>query len=134
MEAKILALEAQIRNLTLGGRCKNLSLATGIWEWSGKNNAKSVLHFLAQVDHCARVSNWSDEDKANIIKAKLMGSARLFVNGRDNLSAEVSYEQLIAALIERFISYLPDITTLCCMKQLRARMSRQHSFSTGVGY
>jgi hypothetical protein len=32
MEAKILALEAQIRNLTLGGRWKDLSLAIGIRE------------------------------------------------------------------------------------------------------
>jgi hypothetical protein len=81
MEANILALEAQTRNLTLGGRWKDLSLATGIREWSGENNAKPVLDFLGQVDQCARVSNWSDEDKVNIIKAKLTGSALHFVNG-----------------------------------------------------
>jgi hypothetical protein len=35
MEAKILALEAQIRNLTLGVRWKDLSLTAGNREWSG---------------------------------------------------------------------------------------------------
>jgi hypothetical protein len=107
MEAKIAALEAQIRNLTLGGRWKDLSLAAGIREWSGENNAKPVSDFLAQVDQCARVSNWSEEDKVNIIKAKLTGGALRFVNGRDDLSAEVQYGHLRAALIERFTDKLP---------------------------
>jgi hypothetical protein len=59
------------------------------------------------VDQYARVSNWSDEDKVNIINVKLTGSALQFVNGRDDLSAEVTYEQLRVALIERFTDKLP---------------------------
>jgi hypothetical protein len=59
------------------------------------------------VDQCATVSNWSDEDKVNIIKAKLTGNALQFVNSRDDLSAEVSYEHMRAALIERFTDRLP---------------------------
>jgi hypothetical protein len=68
MEAKVLALEAQIINLTLGGRWKDLSLAAGIREWSGENNAKPVSDFLAQVDQCARVSNWRMKTKLILLK------------------------------------------------------------------
>jgi hypothetical protein len=52
-------------------------------------------------------SNWSDQDKVDIIKAKLTGNALQFVHGRDDLSAEVSYEHLRVALIERFTAKLP---------------------------
>jgi hypothetical protein len=74
---------------------------------TGENNAEPVSDFVPQVDQCARVSNWSGEDKANIIKGKITGSAWQFVKGRDDLPAEVPYEQLRVALIERIPDKLP---------------------------
>jgi hypothetical protein len=102
MEAKILALEAQIRNLTLGGRWKDLSLAAGIREWSGESNAKPVADIWLKWTNVPG----SAIDQVNIVKAKLTDSALQFVNGRDDLSTEVTYEQLRVALIERFTDKL----------------------------
>ncbi|PNF29642.1 hypothetical protein B7P43_G16386 [Cryptotermes secundus] len=85
----------------------DLSLATSIREWSGQSQEKPVTEFLAQVEQYARVSNWSEEDMVNIIKAKLTGGDSQFVN-RDQLTNEnVRYEVLKAALVDRFTEKLP---------------------------
>jgi hypothetical protein len=81
-----------------------LSLAANIREWNGNTNSRSVTEFFAQVESCAKVSNWSDVDKVNIVKAK----ALLFVSGRDELVNEnVTYEELKLALLRRFSDTLP---------------------------
>jgi hypothetical protein len=108
MEAKIALLEQQLKSLTLGGKFKDLSLAARIREWNGSANSRSVSEFLAQVENCAEVSNWSDVDLVNIVKAKLTGEALLSVNGRDELLDEnVTYENLKSALLRRFSDTLP---------------------------
>ena len=86
MEARIAQLEQQLKGLTIGVKTKDLSLATGIKDWSGQSQTKPVTEFLTQIEQCARLSNWSDEDKVNIVKAKLTGEARQFINGRDQLT------------------------------------------------
>jgi hypothetical protein len=102
MEAKIALLEQQLKSFTLGGKFKDLSLAASIREWNGSTNSRSVSEFLAQV------SNWSDVDLVNIVKAKLTGEALLFVNGRDELLDEnVTYENLKSTLLRRFSDTLP---------------------------
>jgi hypothetical protein len=108
MEAKITLLEQQLRSLTLGGKFKDLSLAASIREWNDSTNSRSVSEFLAQVENCATVSNWSDVDLVNIVKAKLTREALLFVNGRDELLDEnMTYENLKSALLRRFSDTLP---------------------------
>ncbi|PNF15436.1 hypothetical protein B7P43_G18180, partial [Cryptotermes secundus] len=43
-----------------------------------------------------------------IVRAKLIGEARVFINGRDHLAGEnVRYEELKAALVDRFSEKLP---------------------------
>ena len=108
MEARIAQLEQQLRGLTIGVKTKDLSLAASIKEWSGQAQAKPVTEFLTQVEQCARVSNWDQDDVVNIVKAKLSGEARQFVNGRDQLTDEkVKYDVLKAALVDRFSEKLP---------------------------
>ena len=108
MEARIAQLEEQLRGLTIGVKTKDLSLATSIREWTGQAKAKPVSEFLAQIEQCARVSNWSERDIVDILKAKLTGEALQFVNGRDQLKDEkVRYEVLKAALVDRFSEKLP---------------------------
>lgn len=108
MEARIAQLEQQLKGLTIGVKTKDLSLATGIKDWSGQSQTKPVTEFLTQIEQCARLSNWSDEDKVNIVKVKLTGEARQFVNGRDQLTDEnMRFEVLKAALVDRFSEKLP---------------------------
>jgi hypothetical protein len=52
--------------MTLGGKFKNLALATSVGEWNGRNSSKSVKEILTTV------CNWSHTDKVNIVKANLM--------------------------------------------------------------
>jgi hypothetical protein len=108
MEARIAQLEQLLKGLTLGVKTKDLSLAASIKEWNGQANAKPVTEFLTQVEQCARVSNWGEDDVVNILKAKLTGEARQFVNCRDEITDEkVRYEVLKAALVNRFSEKLP---------------------------
>ncbi|PNF31083.1 hypothetical protein B7P43_G16331 [Cryptotermes secundus] len=108
MEARIAELDGRLRELTLGVKTKDLSLAANIREWTGQAKAKPVSEFLAQIEQCARVSNWTENDKVDILKAKLTREALQFVNGRDQLKDEsVRYEVLKAALVKRFSEKLP---------------------------
>jgi hypothetical protein len=108
MEARIAQLEQQLRELRIGGRKKDLSLAASIKEWSGNSKEKSVTEFLTQIEQCASVSEWSENDLVNILKAKLKGEALQFLNGRDQLTDEnVTYEILKTALVDRFSQKLP---------------------------
>jgi hypothetical protein len=107
-EGRLALLEQQLQNLSLGGRFKDLSLASSIREWSGNEKGKSVNEFLTQVEQCARVSNWTSEDQVNIIKAKLCGEALQFLNAREDLtSGQVTYETFKEALVARFSEKLP---------------------------
>ena len=110
MESRIAQLEQQLKALAITPvvKTKDLSLAASIKEWSGQANARPVTGYLAQVEQCARLSNWTREDLTDIVRAKLTGEARLFVNGRDHLVEEnVTYEVLKAALVDRFSEKLP---------------------------
>ncbi|PNF21999.1 hypothetical protein B7P43_G17692 [Cryptotermes secundus] len=101
MEARIAQLEQLLKGLTIGVKTKDLSLATSIREWNGQSHAKSVTEFLAQVEQCARVLNWSEEDVVNM--AKLTREASQFVNSIDQLTNEnVRYEVLKAAIVDGF--------------------------------
>jgi hypothetical protein len=108
MEARIAQLEQQLKELTIGAKTKDLSLTACIKEWGGQPKAKPVTDFLTQIEQCARVSNWNEDDVVNIVKAKLTGEALQFLIGRDELTDEkVKYDVLKAALVDRFSEKLP---------------------------
>ena len=46
------------------------------------------MSFFAQIDTYAKVSNWADDEKALIVKAKLQGIALQFVRGREFLTSD----------------------------------------------
>jgi hypothetical protein len=67
-----------------------------------------VYEFLTQVETLAKVSGWTSQDKALIIKAKVQGLALQFLNGREELNRDgCPYEVLKQALVERFSDKLP---------------------------
>jgi hypothetical protein len=68
-----------------------------------------VHEFLTQIETLAKVSGWTNQDKALIVKAKLQGLALQFLHGREELGRDgCSYEALKQALVERFSDKLPD--------------------------
>jgi hypothetical protein len=109
-------LRVELNNLRIaaGARAsrpqsKDVSLVAGIREWNGDSKGKSVHEFFSQIETLAKVSYWTDQDKALIAKAKLQGLALQYLNGREELGRDTcSYETLKQALIERFSEKLPD--------------------------
>ena len=64
--------------------------------------------FFAQIDTFAKVSNWSEDEKALIAKAKLQGTALQFVQGREFLASDACpYHVLRENLTDRFKEKLP---------------------------
>jgi hypothetical protein len=45
---------------------------TGIQEWTGEAKGKTVHEFFSQTETLVKVSGWTNEDKALIVKAKLL--------------------------------------------------------------
>jgi hypothetical protein len=67
------------------------------------------MSFFSQIEILAKVSGWTNEDKALIVKAKLQGLAVQFLSGRVELVTDgCSYENLKQALVDRFSDKLPD--------------------------
>ena len=61
-----------------------------------------------QIDTHAKVSNWSEDEKALIAKAKLQGFALQFVQGREFFANDAcTYTVLREHLTERFSEKLP---------------------------
>ena len=54
---------------------KDVTLVARIKDWTGDSKGCTVHEFFAQIDTYAKVSNWSEEEKALIAKAKLQGTA-----------------------------------------------------------
>ena len=107
MEARIRELEEQLRNLSLG-RVKDLSLAANIKEWSGSKPGKSVREFLSQIDQFGAISQWTDQDRISIVKAKCVGEAQLYIKGVEELNEPgLTYARLKDCLTERFSEQFP---------------------------
>jgi hypothetical protein len=72
-------LRDQLDTLRIGevhrGQSKDVSLVAGIKEWTGESKGRSVHEFLTQRETLTRVSAWSSQDKADIVKAKVQGLA-----------------------------------------------------------
>jgi hypothetical protein len=87
---------------------KDVTLVTGIKDWTGDSKGKTVHEFFAQIDTYAKVSNWSEEEKALIAKAKLQGIALQYVQGREILANDLCpYAVLREHLTQRFSEKLP---------------------------
>jgi predicted mannosyl-3-phosphoglycerate phosphatase (HAD superfamily) len=113
LHAQIEELRERLENLGIvgspRGQSKDVSLVAGIKEWTGESKGRPVQEFLTQIETLAKVSGWTSQDKALIVKAKLQGLALQFMHGREELGRDgCSYETLKQALVERFSDKLPD--------------------------
>ena len=116
LQLQIEELRAQLTTLRIGEtvnvpsrKTKDVLLVTGIQEWTGEAKGKTVHEFFSQIETLAKVSGWTNEDKALIVKAKLQGLALQFFSGRGQLVRDgCSYEDLKQALVDRFRDNLPD--------------------------
>jgi hypothetical protein len=87
---------------------KDVTLVAGIKDWTGDSRGRTVHEFFAQIDTYAKLSNWSEEEKALTAKAKLQDIALQFVQGRELLSNDACpYAILRENLTERFSEKLP---------------------------
>jgi hypothetical protein len=50
---------------------KYVILVAGIKDWTGDSRGRTVYEFFSHIDTYAKVSNWSEEEKVLIAKAKL---------------------------------------------------------------
>jgi hypothetical protein len=75
---------------------------------TGDSKGRTVHEFFAQIDTYAKVSNWSEDEKALIAKAKLQGIALQYVQRREVLSDDACpYAVLRENLTDRFSEKLP---------------------------
>jgi hypothetical protein len=74
------------RTLPVHSAMENVTLVAGIKDWTCDSKGRSVFEFFTQTDTYAKVSNWSEEEKALIAKAKLLGIALQYVQGREFLA------------------------------------------------
>ena len=82
---------------------KDVPLVAGINDWTGDSKGRTVYKFFAQTDTYAKVSNWSEDEKALIAKAKVQRIALQFVQGREFLTSDACpYTNLKQQLIARF--------------------------------
>jgi len=54
---------------------KDATVDAGIKDWTGNSKVCTVHEFFNQIDTYAKVSNWSEDEKALIANAKLQGIA-----------------------------------------------------------
>jgi len=114
MQAEIERLKIQIAStprdspIHTPAAIKDVTLVAGIKDWTGDSKGRSVHEFFAQIDTYAKVSNWAEDEKALIAKAKLQGIALQFVQGRESLSNDAcSYAELKEHLVARFTEKMP---------------------------
>ena len=116
LQLQIQELRAQLHALRIGEAAsvpsrqnKDVSLVAEIKEWTGEAKGRSVHEFFSQIETLAKVSGWTDEDKALIVKAKLQGLALQFLSGREELVSDgCTYANLKQTLVDRFSDKLPD--------------------------
>jgi hypothetical protein len=115
LQLQIQQLRAQLHALRIGkaasvpSRKNDVSLVAEIKEWTGEAKGRSVHEFFSQIETLAKVSGWTNEDKALITKAKLQGLALQFLSGREELERDgCTYANLKQALVDRFSDKLLD--------------------------
>jgi hypothetical protein len=84
-------------------------LVTGIQEWMGEVKGKMCTSSFHKYKPKVKVGGWTNEDKALIVKAKLLGLALQFLSGREELVRDgCSHVNLKQALVDRFRDKLLD--------------------------
>jgi len=58
---------------------KDVTLVSGIKDWTRDSRSRTVHEFFVQIDTYAKVSNWAEDEKTLIRKAKLQDIALQFV-------------------------------------------------------
>jgi hypothetical protein len=81
MDPMIQEMRTEIHRLRIGvastpraspiSETKDVTLVAGIKDWTGDSIGHTVQEFFTQIDTYAKVSNWSEEEKALIAKPKL---------------------------------------------------------------
>jgi hypothetical protein len=113
---------------------KDVTLVAGIKDWTGDSRGRTVYEFFSQTDTYAKVSNWAEDEKALIAKAKLQGIALQYVQGREFLSSDAcTYTILKEHLIDSAKRCLPSITTPNCRMPHRKNGRVWKSLQIGVG-
>jgi hypothetical protein len=112
MQAEIERLKIEVagtsRALPVNSAMKDVTLVAGIKDWTGDSKGRSDFEFFTQIDTHAKVSNWTEEEKALVAKAKLQGIALQFVQGKELLASDAcSFTALKESLTERFSEKLP---------------------------
>ena len=120
MEPRLQEMQAEIERLKIEtatprdspihtpAAIKDVTLVAGIKDWTRDSKGRSVHEFFTQIDTYAKVSNWAEDEKALIAKAKLQGIALQLVQGREPLSSDAcTYEELREHLVARFTEKLP---------------------------
>jgi hypothetical protein len=92
LQLQIEQLHARLNTVRIGEtdnvpsrQTKDVLLETGIQEWTGKAKGKTVHEVFSQIETLVKVSGWTNEDKALIVKAKLQGLVLQFLSGRGEL-------------------------------------------------
>jgi len=65
---------------------KDVTLVAGIKDWTLDSKGRTINEFLAQIDTYAKVSNWADDEKALIVKAKLQGICTSVCTGKGTIN------------------------------------------------
>jgi hypothetical protein len=111
MQAEIQKLKIEVASTPRASpvpALKDVRLVAGIKDWTGYSKGRTVHEFFAQIDTYAKVSNWSEDEKALITKAKLQGIALQYVQGREVLADDACpYAVLREYLTDRFSEKLP---------------------------
>jgi len=106
-EADRQVFERQRAVVPVATRVKDLSTANFIKVWKGDVGGPPVEEFLATLNDFAEAGTWSEEDKVRILKVKLEGTAKRFLNSRADLRS-ATFKGIGDALIERFKDRQPD--------------------------
>jgi hypothetical protein len=111
MQAEIQKLKVEVASTPRASpvpALKDVTLVAGIKDWTGDNKGRTVYEFFAQIDTYAKVSNWAEDEKALILKAKLQGIALQYVQGKEILANDACpYAVLREYLTDRFSEKLP---------------------------
>ena len=52
---------------------KDVTLVSGIKDWTGDSRSGTVHEFFAQIDKYVKVSNWAEDEKVLITKGEIPG-------------------------------------------------------------
>lgn len=92
-----------------GLRVKDLNAANFIKVWKGEPHGIPVGEFLSTFRDFADAGLWSEDDKKRILRIKLEGPAKRFLNSRTEFkSPNITFDEIADAIRDRFKNKQPD--------------------------